>query len=274
MSTTTLATEDYQFLKDYIHRESGILLDDDKHYLLTARLTPVIELLHMESLTALARALRGSSNPQLRKKVVEAMTTHETLFFRDASPFEALKSTILPQLIKLRETSRTIRIWSAAASSGQEPYSLAMTLLEMGLEDWNLQITGTDISEQILSRAREGRYLQIEVNRGLPATHLVKYFEREGLDWRIKEPLRRMVRFLPFDLRRSLSAVGPFDLIFCRNVLIYFDIPTKKQILAGLRGTLLPGGYLVLGGSESTLNLDETFLRIPVGRATFYQNPE
>ena len=167
MSTTTLATEDYQFLKDYIHRESGILLDDDKHYLLTARLTPVIELLHMESLTALARALRGSSNPQLRKKVVEAMTTHETLFFRDASPFEALKSTILPQLIKLRETSRTIRIWSAAASSGQEPYSLAMTLLEMGLEDWNLQITGTDISEQILSRAREGRYLQIEVNRAL-----------------------------------------------------------------------------------------------------------
>ena len=273
-TTTTLATEDYQFLKQYIHRESGILLDDDKHYLLAARLVPIAEQSQMDSLTALANALRTADNISLRKKVVEAMTTHETLFFRDTAPFEALKSTILPQIMKVRETSRTIRVWSAAASSGQEPYSLAMTLLDMGLENWNLQILGTDLSEPILERARKGRYMQIEMNRGLPAAQLVKYFERDGLDWRIKEHVRRLVRFDQFDLRKSMFGKGPFDLIFCRNVLIYFDVPTKKQILGGLRGSLFPGGYLALGGSESTLNLDEAYKRVPVGKTTFYQAPE
>jgi chemotaxis protein methyltransferase CheR len=273
-TTTDLATEDYQFLKEYIHRESGILLDNDKHYLLAARLAPVAEQIHLDSLSALANTLRNSRDSTLRDRVVQAMTTHETLFFRDSSPFDALRTTVLPQLAKLRENTKTLRIWSAASSSGQEAYSIAMTLAEAGLERWNIQILATDLSKPILDRAKEGRYSQLEMNRGLPAAMLVKYFEREGLEWRVKDSLRRMMRFETFDLRRSMLGKGPFDIIFCRNVLIYFDIPTKKQILAGLRNTLVPGGYLLLGGSESTLNLDETFLRIPVGRAMFYQAPE
>jgi len=143
----------------------------------------------------------------------------------------------------------------------------------MGLGDWNIQILGTDLSDQILNKAREGRYLQIEVNRGLPATYLIKYFERSGTEWQIKENVRRMVRFEKFDLRESMRTKGPFDVIFCRNVLIYFDQPTKKKILGELRGSLFHGGYLALGGSETTLNLDDKFLRVPMGKAIFYQAP-
>jgi chemotaxis protein methyltransferase CheR len=149
-----------------------------------------------------------------------------------------------------------------------------MLLLEMNLTGWNIRILGTDLSEPILARAREGRYMQLEVNRGLPAQYLIKYFERDGLDWRIKEHVRKMVRFEQFDLRQPARTKGQFDIIFCRNVLIYFDIPTKKSILASLRGAIVPGGYLVLGSAESTLSLDETFLRIAVSRSMFYQVPE
>ncbi len=272
-TTPAIAVENYRFLKDYIHRESGILLDDDKHYLVEARLLPVVRQSQLASLDALCAALRNNGDLSLRRKVVEAMTTHETLFFRDIAPFDALKTQILPALIEQRKSARKLAFWSAAASSGQEAYSLAMLLLEMGLAGWNMQILGTDISEQILARAREGRYMQLEVNRGLPANYLVKYFERTGLEWRIKDHLRRMVTFEYFDLRKSMRTKGPFDVIFCRNVLIYFDVETKKQILRELRGALFQGGYLILGGAESVLNLDNEFIRVPAGRAVFYQAP-
>ncbi len=277
MPETTTASpiraDNYRFLRDYIYRESGIVLDDDKHYLIEARLLPIVQQTQLASLDALCSALRNNGDPPLHKKVVEAMTTHETLFFRDMAPFDALKTEVLPPLIELRKATRKLTLWSAAASSGQEAYSLAMLLLEMGLEGWNIQILGTDLSEQILARAREGRYMQIEVNRGLPATSLVKYFDRRGLDWQLKERVRRMVNFEQFDLRKSMRTKGPFDVIFCRNVLIYFDAETKKQILRELRSALFPGGHLVLGGAESTLNLDNEFKRLPVGRTVFYQAP-
>ncbi|MGA2882941.1 MAG: protein-glutamate O-methyltransferase CheR [Bryobacteraceae bacterium] len=273
-STPSILAENYRFLREYIYRESGIVLDDDKHYLLEARLLPVAQELHLASLDALCAALRNTAgDPPLKKRVVEAMTTHETLFFRDIAPFDALKTDILPPLIELRRVTRKLSFWSAASSSGQEAYSLAMLLLEMGLSGWNLQILGTDLSDQILQRARDGRYMQIEVNRGLPATHLVKYFDRQNMDWQIKDHLRRMVQFEKFDLRNSMRTKGPFDVIFCRNVLIYFDTETKKKILAELRGALFPGGYLVLGGAETTLNLDDKFKRVTSGRAVFYQAP-
>jgi len=224
-------------------------------------------------LDALCKVLRAGATPQLRKRVVEAMATHETLFFRDASPFEALKTSILPALIEQRKSTRRLSFWSAAASSGQEAYSLAMTMLEMGLGGWNIQILGTDLSEPILERARQGRYLQIEVNRGLPAQYLVKYFEREGLDWHVKDQVRQMVKFEQFDLRANMRSKGPFDVILCRNVLIYFDMATKKKILAELRGTLVPHGLLLLGGAETTLNLDDQFTRVTHGRAVVYQAP-
>jgi chemotaxis protein methyltransferase CheR len=268
----SMGTDNLRFLADYIYRESGIVLDEEKRYLLEARLTPVLQKAQLDSFDALCTSLRTNGN-LLRKQVVEAMTTHETLFFRDSAPFDALKTEILPPLIEQRKSLRKLTFWSAAASSGQEAYSLAMILLEMGLGDWNIQILGTDLSEQILSRAREGRYLQIEVNRGLPASFLVKYFERRGTEWQLKEDVRRMVRFEKFDLRESMRTKGPFDLIFCRNVLIYFDVETKKKILRELRGALFTGGYLALGGAETTLNLDEKFQRVTIGKAVFYQAP-
>jgi chemotaxis protein methyltransferase CheR len=161
--------------------------------------------------------------------------------------------------------------WSAASSSGQEAYSLAMMLLEMGLGDWKIRIQGTDLSTQMAERARTGRYLQIEVNRGLPIGFLVKYFTRVGLEWQLKDEVRRMVDFTTFDLRQSMCARGPFDVVFCRNVLIYFDIEAKRRILEEIHGTLFRGGYLLLGGSETTLNLTARFDRRIFGQTVLYQ---
>jgi chemotaxis protein methyltransferase CheR len=273
MTNPSILVENYLFLRNFVYKESGIVLDENKQYLVEARLMPVVVQECLSSLDALCATLRGGGSAVLHKKVVEAMTTHETLFFRDIAPFDALRDEILPQLIARRGQERKLSFWSAAASSGQEAYSLAMLLSEMNLAGWNLRILGTDLSDQILSRAREARYMQIEVNRGLPAKYLLKYFERQGLGWRLNERERSMVTFEKFDLRSSMRGKGPFDVIFCRNVLIYFDVETKKKILKELRETLVPGGYLVLGGAETTLNLDEQFKRIPVNRATFYQAP-
>jgi chemotaxis protein methyltransferase CheR len=272
-SAPVARADNYRFLRQYIHQESGIFLGEDKHYLIEARLLPLVRQSHLESLDALCEALRDGASPPLRKQVVEAMATHETLFFRDASPFEALRTAVLPKLAEQRKGTRRLTFWSAAASSGQEAYSLAMMLLEMGLGGWTIQILATDISEPILARARQGRYMQIEVNRGLPAHYLVKYFERHGLEWQIKDHVRQMVRFEQFDLRANMKNKGPFDVILCRNVLIYFDVETKKKILGELRGALAPGGFLFLGGAETTLNLDDRFIRDTYGSAVVYRTP-
>jgi chemotaxis protein methyltransferase CheR len=207
----------------------------------------------------------------LRQSVVEAMTTHETLFFRDLPQYEALRTKIIPELMEQRKLSRRMTFWSAAASSGQEAYSLAMMLLEMGLRDWSIEIVGTDLSEQILARARQGRYAQIEVNRGLPVAYLVKYFTREGLDWQLKPEVTRMVSFRKMDLRDSFRGMGPFDVVFCRNVLIYFDTETKKKILGAIRSTIQPGGYLALGGAETSVLVSDLFERVSIGQATLYR---
>lgn len=266
-----ISKEDYKFLQDYVYRESGIVLDGDKHYLLDARLTPVLRRAGLGTLQDLCALLRGTLGAPVKQQVVEAMTTNETLFFRELPQYEALRNTILPNLIKERSGTRKLSFWSAAASSGQEAYSLAMMLLELGLRDWNIQILGTDLNESILERARSGKYMQIEVNRGLPVNYLLKYFQRAGLEWQIKDDVRRMVHWQQFDLRSSMRTKGPFDIIFCRNVLIYFDTATKRQILAELAGALFKGGYLMLGGAESTINLGDQFKRVEIGAATLYQ---
>jgi chemotaxis protein methyltransferase CheR len=176
-------------------------------------------------------------------------------------------------LIEQRKQSRKLRFWSAASSSGQEAYSLAMTLMEMGLAGWDIQILGTDLSQQMVERARLGEYSQLEANRGLPAMYLVKYFTRNGLQWQVKDEVKRGVHFQKLDLRRKLCTHGPFDIVLCRNVLIYFDVQTKQQILAEMRGTIARGGYLVLGSAETVLNLDNSFERRPLTRASFYRVP-
>ena len=266
--------ENYKFLQEYVYRESGIVLDGDKQYLFEARLTPILRQRQLSSLNDLCALLQtAKSDAPLKRQVVEAMATHETSFFRESVQYDALRTIVLPELIAQRRDSKRLSFWSAAASSGQEAYSLAIMLLEMGLGDWNIQILATDLSTQVLERARTGKFLQIEVNRGLPVSHLVKYFTRAGLDWQLKDEVRRMVRFAPLDLRQSMRTLGPFDIVFCRNVLIYFDIESKKKILAEIRETLFRGGYLLLGGSETTLNLDERFVRKLVGPAVFYQAP-
>jgi chemotaxis protein methyltransferase CheR len=268
-----ISNDNYAFLQAYVQRESGIALGQDKLYLFKSRLMPIMERERLRSLDELCARLRTASTPALRRSVVEAMTTHETLFFRDLAVYDALRTSIIPAIARTRQAARSMRIWSAACSSGQEPYSLAMLLLEAGYADWNIEILGTDLSTQILERAAAGSYLQIEVNRGLPAPMLVKYFQRAGLGWLIKTEARKFVRFTQFDLRDSMRSLGAFDLVLCRNVLIYFDLETRKTILSGIRGVLHPGGYFLMGSSETTFNLDDNFVRSACGATTVYQAP-
>jgi chemotaxis protein methyltransferase CheR len=272
-AAATLTTENCLFLRQFIQRESGIALGDDKEYLLRSRLSPIVIQEQMASLNELCERIRKGAGKDLRRLVVEAITTHETLFFRDASVFEMLSTSILPDLIKLRGQSKELRIWSAACSSGQEPYSIAMLLRELGCLDWKIEIVGTDISSKILERAAEAKFLQIEVNRGLPSKLLLKYFEKNGREWRLTDNIRKMVRFSLFDLRADMRPFGFFDLVLCRNVLIYFDRESRRKILAGIRGVLSPGGYLLLGSSETTYDIDNSFARREVGQASIYRVP-
>jgi chemotaxis protein methyltransferase CheR len=267
-----ISPDSYRFLQDYVYRESGIVLEEDKHYLLQARLMPILRKDQLRTIDDICARLKAG-NQDLRQRVVEAMTTNETLFFRDPAVFDALRSTIIPTLLKQREASRRLTFWSAAASSGQEAYSLAIMLSEMQLpaQGWSFQILGTDLSMQVLDRARQGRYMQIEVNRGLPAPYLVRYFSKQGLEWQLKDTIRSMVTFDRFDLRQSPSPLGVFDVILCRNVLIYFDVPTKKRILGGLRSVMRDEGCLLLGGAEAVLDLDGNYARQVVGQASVYR---
>lgn len=269
----SITAENYAFLQRYIYQESGIVLDAGKSYLIESRLLPIVKQENLSTLNDLCSLLRATAPLHLKSRVVESMTTNETLFFRDLSVFDALQKEILPKIVEARRAVKRINIWSAAASSGQEAYSIAMLLREMGLEGWRVQILGTDLNQQILDKAAAGRYLQIEVNRGLPAKYLVRHFTRVGLDWQINDNLRSMVTFQRFDLRNSMAGLGPFDLVFCRNVLIYFDIQTKKQILASIRRTMSSGALLALGAAETTINLDSAYNRVTIGAAAFYQAP-
>jgi chemotaxis protein methyltransferase CheR len=272
-SVAPLTADNYEFLERYIYRQTGIALGSDKLYLMESRLAPVLQDQRLGSLNELCSLLRRGVPESLRCRIAECMTTHETLFFRDPAVFDAIRTDLLPALASARRATRSLRVWSAACSSGQEPYSLAILLLEAGFADWRIEILGTDLSSRILARASAGEYLQIEVNRGLPAPLLVKFFRRAGLNWQIKDEIKRLVRFAPFDLRHSPSQFGAFDLVLCRNVLIYFDAETRKTILARLRSTLAPGGYLLLGASETTFNMDPGLIRKTVGTTVAYQAP-
>jgi len=269
-SSCGIQPDNYRFLQEHVYRNAGIVLEHDKHYLFESRLSPLVRKLGLESIDSLCALLRATREPDLGRQVAEAMTTNETYFFRDPAQYEAIRSVLLPRLKRERRDTRKLRFWSAAASTGQEAYSLAMLLLEEGFADWNIQILGTDYCSQVLERARAGKYQQIEVNRGLPAALLVKYFRRAGVDWQLNDAVRRMARFETIDLRNSMRALGPFDLVFCRNVLIYFDAATKKNILQELHGVLFRSGWLLLGGAETAFGVEEWFERQIVGSATVY----
>ena len=267
----TIAPEAFTFVRDLVRRESAIVLDTGKEYLVESRLTPLARQAGQVDVNAFVSALRSRYNPVLTRQVVEALTTNETSWFRDGDPFAALRSDLFPALARNRP-SRQLRVWCAACSSGQEPYSVAMTALDTpALTGWKVEIVATDLNEEVLARARAGTYSQLEVNRGLPATTLVRHFTRDGAHWRITPALAAAVTFRPLNLVRPFPAMGAFDVVLLRNVLIYFDLPTKRDILRRVRQVLSPDGYLFLGAAEMTMGVDDSWERVPAGRSSAYQ---
>jgi len=269
-----ISQEDFRFVSGYLHRESGIALTEEKTYLVENRLGELCRAIGLSSISALVQELRVRPAGQVKQQMVEAMTTNETSFFRDVSPFEALRMAILPELLEARKQSRQLRIWSAAASTGQEAYSTAM-LLDMNfsrqIKDWNIQILGTDLAEKVLERSRTGDYSQLEVNRGLPAQYLVAYFKKKSSRWQITEQIRKLVQFEQMNLLDVPARLGHFDVIFCRNVLIYFDDQTKRKVLSNLRTRLRPDGYLILGASEVLAQVGDLFERVHKGGSVVYK---
>lgn len=275
--STTLATLDpqaFQFITTLVRERSAIVLEEGKSYLIESRLSPIAREQGLESVAELVSVLRKPGQQQLAQRVVEAMTTNESSFFRDLHPFQALKTTILPALIESRKKERTLNIWSNACSSGQEIYSIALTIKEHfpELSGWKVRLIGTDLSTQILERAKLGIFNQTEVNRGLPMPLLLKYFVKEGIHWKIKEEIRQMADFRILNLVEPFPAYLPeMDLVFLRNVLIYFSPESKRQILFKTHKILRDDGYLFLGGAETTMNLDVTYAREQVGNAVWYR---
>lgn len=254
---------DYAFLCEFLMKHSGLVLNESKHYLVDSRLTPLAQSSKFKDVSELVRELRTGRNSALATAVIEEMTTNETSFFRDRQPFEELQQTLLPTLLDARRTRHTLRIWSAASSTGQEAYSIAMSLLEAipDIRHWRIEIVATDIAEKILVRAREGVYSQLEVQRGLPTHLLVKYFDKHPEGFQVKPDLRRMVSFQQLNLFDPFARLGMFDIVFCRNVLIYFDVAAKTDLLNRISRQLTPDGYLFLGAAETVLGLSTPFDR-------------
>ena len=269
----TLSPGDFNYIRELIQRRSAIVLEPDKAYLIETRLTPLARQHGFASLQALIASLRINASDSLPHKVVEAITTHETSFFRDIHPFETLKTAVLPELLDKRSPAQPLTIWCAACSSGQEPFSVAMLAHEHfpTLVQGRLRIVASDLSSAILKRAHEGVYSQVEVNRGLPAALRARYFDPQGSCWRLKPKVRRMVDFQQGNLAEPWPSMPPLDVVFMRNVLIYLGLETRKAILAKVRGILKPDGYLFLGASETTLNLDAAFEPVSIGKTVCYQ---
>ena len=253
--------DDYDFMVTFLMERSGLVLSQDKAYLLENRLLPVARKHMMGSLDDLFQALRALNDDDLIREVTEAMTTNESFFFRDLTPFEQFQQTVLPRFIEARASTKRLRIWCAAAATGQEPYTLAMILNEERekISDWRIEIIATDLSTAALERAREGSYTQFEVQRGLPVHHLVKYFEQQESHWQIDSAIRAMVDYRTLNLLEGIGTIGPVDIIFCRNVLIYFDQDTKGRVLDEMSKLLPDDGYLYLGGAETVLGVSDVF---------------
>jgi len=250
---------DFEFLRAYLKQRSGLALTAEKRYLVESRLAPVCRRFNYATLRDLIGSLKIGHDTAIERAVVEAMTTNETFFFRDRLPFDLFRDVVLPEALARNAARRRLRIWCAAASTGQEPYSIAMLLQEAGvkLAGWQVDIVATDISGEVIDKAKLGLYSQFEVQRGLPVQWLLKYFTQIGEQWQIAASLRSMVEFRQFNLLHGYEGLGTFDVIFCRNVLIYFDAPTKSEILARFGNSLVPGGALLLGAAETVIGLTD-----------------
>lgn len=265
--------EDLTYIRNLVRERSAIVLEEEKDYLIRSRLEPLAKELGFDSLVGLVGKLRRTSDDTLHRTVVEAMTTNETSFFRDLSPFLALKEHLLPDVIARRASTRCLSIWCGASASGQEPYSIMLTILEHfpEMQDWRIRFLATDISRVMLKRCQEGIYSQIEVNRGLPAGLLTKYFSKNGTHWQIAENIRKRIEFREMNLAHPWPGLPRMDMVVLRNVMIYFDGETKKQILKKIRHVLDPQGYLLLGGTETTINLDDQYERVAVNGTSCYR---
>ncbi len=261
--------EEFEAYRRILKEKSGIIVTVDKTYLLESRLTPVAKKHGFESLDTLNQSVLKGPAPAVVNDIIEAMTTNETSFFRDKTPFDNFGAFCIPHFLKTRATKR-FKIWCAAASSGQEPYSLRILMKERpDMIGWNVDMVGTDLSNDILAQAKGGLYSQFEVQRGLPIQLLVKYFTQDGDKWRIKDEIRNSITYKQLNLLDSYAAMGKFDAIFCRNVLIYFDEATKADILKRLAAQLEPDGYLFLGGAETVLGITDAFVPLPGARGLY-----
>ena len=268
----TITAASFAYVRELVHRRSAIYLESGKEYLVESRLQPIVQASGEGTLDRLVSRLGSSPEGSLHAQVVEAMTINETSWFRDRHPFDAFESVILPELLACRAKERRLTVWSAATASGQEAYSIAMLLHERLAADpgWGVRGGARALSEPMVRRPRAGRYSQLEINRGLPAARLVRHFSRAGTEWQVNEPLRRLVEVRQLNLAAPFPPFPPIDVTFLRNVLIYFQVDSRRQILQRVRRVLRPGGYLVLGAAETTLDVD-AFERVPHDKATVYR---
>ena len=266
-----MTPQSFQTISALVRKQSGLVLTPEKTYLLEARLTPVARKWQMATLDDLATSLKTDTGGKLARDVVEAMTTNESFFFRDQKPFEQFKDVLLPRLMPARAAKLALRVWCAACSNGQEPYSIAMLIKEAGalFAGWRIEIVATDISREVLAKAKAGVYTQFEVQRGLPIQLLVKYFTQSGERWNIDPSLKSLVTFREFNLLENPAGLGTFDVIFCRNVLIYFDHATKSDVLGRIASLLAPDGALYLGGAETVIGVSTRFAPMPDQRGIY-----
>jgi chemotaxis protein methyltransferase CheR len=269
----TLSSASFAYVRTVLRERSGHNLEDDKAYLVETRLLPVARRHGFRSVEDLVLRLRGRRNEKLLGELVEAMTINETFFFRDGHPFEALRQTVLPELVRLRSSVRCLNIWSAACSSGQEAFSVAILLRHYfpALSGWTIRLIASDLSAAMLERGRQGLFSELEVSRGLTPELLHGYFQEQEKGWQIRDDIRRLVEFQAINLSGPWPELPPLDLVLLRNVLIYFDVPTRQQILGRVRRVLQPDGYLLLGGAETTHNLHDDFIPVACGPSSFYR---
>ncbi|MBT4488543.1 MAG: protein-glutamate O-methyltransferase [Rhodospirillaceae bacterium] len=266
-----MTPNDFEFIAGILKERSGLSIGLDKTYLLESRLTPIARRHKLEDLDELINLVRRNKSETLLSEITEAMTTNESFFFRDATPFEIFEKAILPTMLESRASKKSLRIWSAACSTGQEAYSLAMILREMStkLAGGRIEFVGTDISTEVLEKAKVGIYSQFEVQRGLPINLLMKYFNQVNELWQIDASIRAMVSFKEFNLLKDLRPLGTFDIIFCRNVLIYFDQPTKTKVLDEMTKIMAKDGCLFMGAAETVLGISDTLSPVPGQRGVY-----
>lgn len=267
-----LSTAEFDYVREFVRGRTGVVLDDSKEYLVEARLTPLARAVGLPGLSEVVAELRRGDR-LMADHVVDAMTTNETSFFRDGRPFDALRESIIPSLMAARAAQRRLTIWCGAASSGQEPYSLAMLMREAfpQLAPWRVRMICTDVSPAMIERCRAGHFAQIEVNRGLSKAKLEHWFEPDGAGWRVRDDLKQGLEFRVMNLLDTWTGIASVDVVMLRNVLIYFDLETRRDILERIRRALAPDGYLLLGAAETTMNVHDGFTREVVAGASTYR---